>query len=978
MADKSWRDGDASLGVSPILYGGSGSIVAGGLVNVDRAGMSAGFIVLIIIYLFGMAALAVRGWFLKQKAKADGGVEGYMNFHFLAGSKFGAIVLFCNWAAQYVGGIVVIKTPNDSRYLGYFMLMWISGCSWCGATFNVIQCRTREIMKGRNYLSPNDYLTDRYKNNLITGFGIISSTFQMVMFIGLEVLALQNVVQGILGNDTIEAHKNDIGGLGGLDHLISWLLFGFIYCCELLGGMASVALTDAIQAGLLLFAFFFLPFLVLGEYGGFEGVGGPTCQNRHVADNFGNVRSVCTTGQTTEVECTAAEGTWVAIGSAFDAWGTDACYQNSHEKDTASGCTFDLENPETGEGAKTDFPLSFLKFIGQAPVPGWKNVNHTFGKRSTWGDKVSASKYAEVCNMPKTIAGSIKGASTQCPPAGWKYVDSHDLLSHFGVGWNNLTASHHTLELVCTGTGNDEQCNYGGKSMVATPSGSAYIAYLLTPAGDKYYTNERMSSTQIGCIAINTWSSWFYKYQPREIAAYMFSFGFMWIAFAMTPITLHRTMTAKSSDEVRKALAVLHLFPICFFLPVILLGITAGGLWQETTFAAGQGAGNDAFTGTISGFALICFKVAETSGFGAFISILAMVGCCASFMSTADSIVLCGSMLFTVDFYYHLVCKNNVSVGKLVIVSKVVSCAMVVVGVSVGLYSSIDFVEILNIGNGVAGALIPVYMGMFMHALQPAEVFVGQVVNLIFVLTFEAMRFYPVNSWGAAPATWNVTHDGPWHGCPTCEAHKVLREARGDEGYPYMGVSRVSPALIAPLGDGNPDEVYIWLLPPFWGVISTVTATLVCHFLFKHVLKGVNPWFDRVAGLPVDVVKNFGAQRLDLDREGKITAQLMEGVKEPVKTPMAWPFIMFPFVVPWLFLPYYNDPYTNCASVGGMPDWGFNFTIVNSLGTACLMIVCVFFWKGREGEGDDAGDDFAVFGGGKSNSVAPSSTKVQM
>ena len=44
---------------------------------------------------------------------------------------------------------------------------------------------------------------------------------------------------------------------------VVWVLAIFIFFCECLGGMASVALTDAIQAGLLLFAFFMLPLMCL-------------------------------------------------------------------------------------------------------------------------------------------------------------------------------------------------------------------------------------------------------------------------------------------------------------------------------------------------------------------------------------------------------------------------------------------------------------------------------------------------------------------------------------------------------------------------------------------------------------------------------------------------------------------------------------------------------------------------------------------
>ena len=60
-----------------------------------------------------------------------------------------------------------------------------------------------------------------------------------------------------------------------------------------------------------------------------------------------------------------------------------------------------------------------------------------------------------------------------------------------------------------------------------------------------------------------------------------------------------------------------------------------------------------------SAMPLVTFKLAQLSGFGSLVGILALTGCIASFMSTADSIVICGSMLFTIDFYWHTVSLNR-------------------------------------------------------------------------------------------------------------------------------------------------------------------------------------------------------------------------------------------------------------------------------------------------------------------------------
>ena len=50
---------------------------------------------------------------------------------------------------------------------------------------------------------------------------------------------------------------------------------------------AGVAITDAIQAFLLLFSFFTMPVFATYYWGGFNGIGGPRCENRQEHFTFG-------------------------------------------------------------------------------------------------------------------------------------------------------------------------------------------------------------------------------------------------------------------------------------------------------------------------------------------------------------------------------------------------------------------------------------------------------------------------------------------------------------------------------------------------------------------------------------------------------------------------------------------------------------------------------------------------------------------
>ena len=76
------------------------SATSGGIRDVPRDGLMEGFYVLAALYLALMLCLAVRGHLLKQQAKAVGGAEEYLSYHFLAGSSFGPIVIFLNFCAQ--------------------------------------------------------------------------------------------------------------------------------------------------------------------------------------------------------------------------------------------------------------------------------------------------------------------------------------------------------------------------------------------------------------------------------------------------------------------------------------------------------------------------------------------------------------------------------------------------------------------------------------------------------------------------------------------------------------------------------------------------------------------------------------------------------------------------------------------------------------------------------------------------------------
>jgi hypothetical protein len=55
-------------------------------------------------------------------------------------------------------------------------------------------------------------------------------------------------------------------------------------------------------------------------------------------------------------------------------------------------------------------------------------------------------------------------------------------------------------------------------------------------------------------------------------------------------------------------------------------------------------------------------------------------------------------------------------------VTKAMSLFMIVTGISIALYSKIDFFAMLMIGNGILSSILIVYLGMFFHNLRAPEV----------------------------------------------------------------------------------------------------------------------------------------------------------------------------------------------------------------------------------------------------------------
>lgn len=191
--------------------------------------------------------------------------------HFLGGKDFGVMVLLMNTVASFVSGFVLMEVPKQAATFGFITLFYMGACNNVGIVMNLTWPRFRRIFANRNYQGPNDMVSDRYNSVTMKLLSCGLSAFQSLVFVAIEWQVVELVIPGLL--------KGDLEGKA-----VVWFLATLVLLCEFIGGMTSVAMSDAIQMTVMGTCFLLLLFLsMLFYYGGFWGLVDYGCSNYHAA-----------------------------------------------------------------------------------------------------------------------------------------------------------------------------------------------------------------------------------------------------------------------------------------------------------------------------------------------------------------------------------------------------------------------------------------------------------------------------------------------------------------------------------------------------------------------------------------------------------------------------------------------------------------------------------------------------------------------
>ena len=128
-----------------------------------------------VLYMLGMAALAIRGFFVNRSTNKSFGTAAKVDStHFLGEQNVGSFIVRMNMVATFVSGYVVVGLPDVGAGLGPASLSFLMLCTCCGSTMNIMWPKIGRLVKHRNYLGPNDFAIDLYNSQcvrIITSFG---------------------------------------------------------------------------------------------------------------------------------------------------------------------------------------------------------------------------------------------------------------------------------------------------------------------------------------------------------------------------------------------------------------------------------------------------------------------------------------------------------------------------------------------------------------------------------------------------------------------------------------------------------------------------------------------------------------------------------------------------------------------------------------------------------------------------------------
>ncbi|WP_373004256.1 sodium:solute symporter family protein [Sulfurimonas sp.] len=212
----------------------------------DTALLSEGGIWFLVAYLASLILIGFAGKFASKE-------ESLKDFY-LGGKGFGVGVLFLTMYATQYSGNSLIGFAGSAYRNGWFFLVGVTFMIAIVAGYLLYAPKLFPISKKHGFITVGDYINFRYNSQILTYLVVGISIFALSNYMLTNLKAIGYVIEYVTG-----------GGIGFTEGIIFMSIIMVIY--ETLGGMRSVAWTDAIQGVLLFVGVIIIFTVVIMNYG---------------------------------------------------------------------------------------------------------------------------------------------------------------------------------------------------------------------------------------------------------------------------------------------------------------------------------------------------------------------------------------------------------------------------------------------------------------------------------------------------------------------------------------------------------------------------------------------------------------------------------------------------------------------------------------------------------------------------------------
>jgi len=203
------------------------------------------FIGLYLVSLIGI------GWYARTAREAD-----TLKDFYLAGQGFGFAVLFLTlFATQYSGNTFFAFTGATYR-IGYAWILSLHFMTAVVIAYLSFAPALYRLSRTRNYLTPADFIQDRYGSPALTLLVTLLMLVVLANFLLAQLMAMGRAMQGLAQDPGATAYA-----LGVVVLALIMVIYGT------LGGLRAVAWTDALQGAILALGFAVLVVLLFDHFG---------------------------------------------------------------------------------------------------------------------------------------------------------------------------------------------------------------------------------------------------------------------------------------------------------------------------------------------------------------------------------------------------------------------------------------------------------------------------------------------------------------------------------------------------------------------------------------------------------------------------------------------------------------------------------------------------------------------------------------